>query len=514
MRPHHAKTNRPLRIPTMTVPHWLPDGYRGMLAIILALSLSGCIDTQATDDLSTVATSDSALCTDSCRIVVEGDATRSYESSVARNPLDPDNILIGAASLSPDGIGEACEAVVAVAGNCPYLSPGEPLWNHVSFDGGETWASDRFPGDVPPEHPLFAPGVIWADPNVAFLADGTALFIGMYGNDGVMFDIFLARSHDGGLTWPEATIIAKAPAKVSGLPPNMEGSVMDQPFLAVGPDDTLLATWAWYHDDGSERQDLTTAVSHDGGVTWSDPVHLTDDCICRNARPVIADDGMMYMMYLDKSQIRWHGAAYEAAVYMARSDDGGAVWETWRLPDIHGSYAGDLAIHDGILYISLSDMDDEGRHTVHLMRSEDGGVTWSDRVLGRSEGAGPAIPMLDISPDGYVFVLHYETAADGRPSVVATRLGPDGIVASQTVTNGPLGAHDYSLIADDWPVYGDYSGVFADEHGAIATWVGGGPNNTDLLLSLLDLPTSCPGSSSGPGMDRASGRAPIEVPAC
>lgn len=109
-----------------------------------------------------------------------------------------------------------------------------------------------------------------------------------------------------------------------------------------------------------------------------------------------------------------------------------------------------------------------------------------DFVLGTSEAPGDAIPMVDVAPDGTLFVVHYETGADGRPSVVATRRAPQGAIVSQVVTEEPLGAHEYhGFDAVEWSIYGDYSGVSADEHGAVATWVGGEPDNQDLMATFM-----------------------------
>lgn len=461
---------------------------------LLAVSLSGCIDAGAQGPPTTHPVHPGPVCTDRCSVFIEDGETRSHESSVARNPHDPDHLLVGASAWLRDETVDSCLLTGTPAETCVMIGPVQ-LWRHVSFDGGKTWDSAPFPGDVPPDHPLVAPA-IWADPNVAFLSDGTALYVGMYGKGGEAFDIFLARSSDGGLTWPEATIIAGEISTIAGTPSTPLGpssSVMDQPFLAVGPDDTLLAGWTWYYDHGFERKDVVVAVSDDRGVTWSEPVHLSGDCDCSNARPVIAPDGSMYVAYRDR------GVPHAAAIWLARSDDGGASWETWQIPGLHATEYVDLAVHEGTLIMAYTEADLTGNETTYLLRSEDGGLTltWLELRTGLWKNdpnrVGSIGPALDVSPDGTAFVVEYVLHEDARMDVVGIRISPHGVVVSQTLTEEPLGENRYlgsfaAVGGPEWSVYGDYSGLYADKHGAIATWVGGDPDRPDLIASFFDLP--------------------------
>ena len=124
-----------------------------------------------------------------------------------------------------------------------------------SFDSGLTWEEP---------YPLSIDALPTGSPygKIATLADGT-LLAPIYNSQawadeksGQKFDSsYLVRSHDDGLTWGEVSLIAHH---------------KNETALIALPDGDLLAV---LRDD--DAQGLHSTRSQDGGLTWSDPIQIT-----------------------------------------------------------------------------------------------------------------------------------------------------------------------------------------------------------------------------------------------
>lgn len=158
-----------------------------------------------------------------------------FETTVAVNPKDPDNIVGAVIKIGPrpDGVGRVFNV--------------EP---RVSFDGGASWATYSAG---------FGPGTV--DPSVAFDAAGTVYLTGT--TDG---DIVVTHSTDGGRSWSR-------PALVSPGSLTDEGGVFnDHPQLTAWGDGHVIVTWIRDVFGPGEvllSAPVDDATSHDQGRTWS-----------------------------------------------------------------------------------------------------------------------------------------------------------------------------------------------------------------------------------------------------
>jgi hypothetical protein len=139
-----------------------------------------------------------------------------------------------------------------------------------SLDGGQSWSDDIRVNQEPITATAnqgspalaFHSGSLPMTPTVPI----TAVYAIWEDSRGGNYDIYLARSSDGGRTWDES----------GGNPINDDGGTADQlnPSLAVGDDGTLYAAW---QDGRNGNSDIYLAHSPDGGETWSRNVFVTDD---------------------------------------------------------------------------------------------------------------------------------------------------------------------------------------------------------------------------------------------
>jgi sialidase-1 len=148
-----------------------------------------------------------------------------------------------------------------------------------SDDLGKTWQVGTNWVDLPKRGAM--------EPHIAELPDGRLLMV-MRTQLGAVFQ---STSADGGATWsPGASLGVEAPESCPEL-------------LRIPNSDDLLLIWngsrydpSWYSHFG-KRTPLSTAVSRDGGKTWSKPRHIETDpgsafsnpgaCFTRNGHAII-----------------------------------------------------------------------------------------------------------------------------------------------------------------------------------------------------------------------------------
>ena len=213
-----------------------------------------------------------------------------------------------------------------------------------SDDQGETWTPKLVapnPGQVADKNHL------WIDnkegsPYENYLYDAWTPFGGS--NQG---DIVLSRSTDNGETWSALTDISSA---VSGFHQGVN--------LSTGPNGEVYAVWAVTYGGGDEDA-IGFAKSTDGGETW-DPATV----IISNIRG-IRSSGVPQNMRVNSFPVM--------AVDNGDGSNSGNIYVTW-------TNIGEPGVNTG------SD------RSVYMIRSEDGGATWSDpvRVNQDDEGAGHA----------------------------------------------------------------------------------------------------------------------------
>lgn len=89
-----------------------------------------------------------------------------------------------------------------------------------------------------------------------------------------LFDVYHARSTDGGKTW-------SAPTRLSDDPPEALAGKY-HPDLAIAPNGRIeVAWWDFRNDNGDFATDVYLATSRDNGASWSRNVRVTDRSISR-----------------------------------------------------------------------------------------------------------------------------------------------------------------------------------------------------------------------------------------
>lgn len=402
-----------------------------------------------------------------CRAAIDASPARSWEPTVAADPQDPAHLVASSTVLESDAAGRFTFWLIV----------------HVSNDRGLTWTSARLPGGLEAghDHPL-AGATSLGDPSVVILDDGGVLVSGgaittaESATEGLRrgYDLFVARSDDGGLTFPQITIVAHGAGVAAGSSTLGEtvglGGVPllwranDKETLAVGRDGTILLAWTDLSqfsdkDPVGGSCDIMAASSHDG-VSWSPPQVVEAGCF-NGASPAVLDSGTWAIAYF---------SVLDGSLRVARSTDQGTKWKATEIgaslwmPALDARMTG----RGELLALASAESDPSDGHEVATLRtSDDDGITWSAPLpLHMPQGRARVLATVQVASDGTVFSAFFEPNGTGTGDqarrdyrAVAVR---DGQVVSMMLldtVDGVSGA------------LGDYMGMASAGDGVFAVWV-------------------------------------------
>jgi outer membrane protein assembly factor BamB len=299
----------------------------------------------------------------------------------------------------------------------------ESLFVSVSEDGGETW--------LPTVSPIRHSRTFGIADQVSMVADrgrpGTVYLMSQVSDPNryvvshtLTGKAYFTRSDDGGRTW--------TPPALAYAPPGLAGRAPFGNSVQRLPDGTLLDIFAEVNGSGAltyrTGQNYANRIyairSRDGGETWSVPVPVVDQIAEYPAQPLVTDpDGHEHWgvdAFMPPAQYAADGRtiylAYAAhasdgspqsTLHVMRSDDGGATWtETAPPTPSNAAFMPALAIAgDGTVGMTWIDLREQRPGLgiwparVWFAHSSDGGRTWSERPLTDTMDLASQRPRLD-----------------------------------------------------------------------------------------------------------------------
>ncbi|HYT03904.1 MAG TPA: sialidase family protein [Gemmatimonadales bacterium] len=433
---------------------------------------------------------------------VSRDTTAQNETPVAANPTNPSNLLTAANDWNyNDGVAY-----------------------NVSFDGGKTWSATLPNGFLPgltrytndPNVPGTGIYDAAGDPAVAYGSDGTAYYAAQAFNfftPPYQIALYVGRSTDGGLTWPDGVRQKPVPVSVwdnkQGKTKGSEGQFPDHESIAVdnNPNSpfsgSVYVTWVQFNGFGSHSP-VQVAYSRDGARSFSAPVSVTQGPIRNNqdARIAIAPDGTLFLTFDNGIQ-----GGKGVANYVSVSHDGGATWSTpfqftlynnpvcifppycfnisggpFRGPGSYPAPAFDATRNR--LVVVYSDIDVDGLAKVFFASAAAGDVThWSQPAV-VAPGAGDRFGAeVGVAANGRVDVMFDDRSYSGNTLVDVTYAwsGDGGATWSSTrVTKSGFDPSQYGVPCGSCangirPFIGDYNGIASLSDHAVMTWTGVAP---------------------------------------
>jgi hypothetical protein len=269
-------------------------------------------------------------CTNVSRGTLLGRGQSQNETVAAVDPNDPNNVLFGQNDYRNGD------------GSCGF---------DYSLDGGKTLGdgllpeSFSAPGFIAPRHYWDASG----DPVVAFDSEGYAYYACLQFNRGVTSDlggdhsgIFVYRSANGGASWtfPGDPVVQDDGLGAVGL--------NDKEWMTVDTSsgssfrDRVYVTWSRYSSDFSAAV-ISESHSTDHGVTWSAPQEISgfDATLCpvnfsgapagtcdanQFSNVFTSPNGTVYVTFQNFNNAVAPGGDNHNQVLLVKSEDGGVTW--------------------------------------------------------------------------------------------------------------------------------------------------------------------------------------------
>jgi len=406
---------------------------------------------------------------------------------------NPVNVMIASGIM---GLGP-CEPSICINPSNPNNIVAGSILNriHVSNDGGKTWENDWLESSLG----------VYGDPVVRIGPEGNTYYSHLSNPTGQAYTsiefldrIVVQKSIDGGKTFNDGT-----------APGNDRTKDQDKQWLYIDPvDGSILMSWTEFDKysskDKNDKSRILFSKSTDKAETWSLPVDISDidgDCLddddtTEGAVPVQDKDGNIY--------VTW---AYGDKIYLDKSSDGGKSWlpNDIEVVDQFGGWA--LTIpginrcngmpilgidrsggsDDGNLYINWSDqMNGKNDTDVWLVRSEDGGKTWSKRIRVNDDAAGKHqfFSWMDVDPiTGFVYIVFYDRRAyEDNKTDVYMAYSTDG---GRTFVNKKISESPFLPI--DAVFFGDYNDISAHNGMIRPIWTRLDKTKLSVWTALIDM---------------------------
>lgn len=405
------------------------------------------------------------------------------QPALAQNPLDPDNLI--------------------AASNDDRTPDGQATGYYASRDGGQTWPCQ---GTID----LSAWGQIsYGDTWQTFDSAGNAYLstigIPKYEGKPIRFDtadVFVARSTDGGCTYPTISKVASNSRNISDDKPSIAADTNpDSPWA-----DTVYVAWIRFSNiklgqlaDDDSRAEIVVSRSTDGGETWRRPIPLSEKTAAvfsgvpprQGANVEVGPDGSVYVTWADIID-------FSFVQRMAISRDGGKTFgDAFTVAPILDDFSTpggasfrqlgrvlpSLAIApEGAIFLGWAER--QGGHArAVLTASTDGGTTWSTpAVVGDIEGRSAVFVSVAAGPEGAVDVafLAMKDVEDGTPPtagivsydayVVRSVDGGETFGAPIKVSTESSDPEASSSLGGGVQFIGDYITAVAGEEGTYVVW--------------------------------------------
>lgn len=424
------------------------------------------------------------LCQPSCDMEIRLGPEQVNEVDLQVNPVDPMNIVAGAND---------------------YAQPSGAHWvgAYWSKDGGRSWGAKLLPGYPGSREISTLTGMGGSgDPAFAFDTNGNVYLAGIAfavspvpgpnpGRDSI---VFVAKSSDGGETYSQITIVARAISRFT---------FHDKEWIAVDPTNNYVYM-VWVRFNAGAIAEMVFSRSTNGGLTWSLPRIISDattgEFQIQGAYPVVGADGVLHITWADfqTGQFRYvrstdHGASFSSPVDIGNFTDlpnplPNAAFRSALLPQTavdtgYSEYAGSL-------YLAWNDYRN-GDSDVLLRYSRDGGTNWSDAIRVNTnpigDGSDQFMPDVAVTVEGYVILQWYDRRDDPNNTLIRPYFGisTDG---GRTFVDLPVGVQfngdngGTSFLSGENHLIGDYVGISSGSGIAYLSWAdtrNGSPSTPD-----------------------------------
>lgn len=436
-----------------------------------------------------------------------GQHTRTMSAATAQLAPEGEIFLTGRSTRLQSETSAAAFGPRLIVGYNDGAGTNDSLTSYsYSHDNGVTWQNGVLP-------PYPSGGANLGDPVVAAGPNGEFYFSTLATNSLGYSTVGVARSDDGGRSW--LPLINASTTAVNSV------DFQDKPWLAVDATTSpfrgnVYVSWTVVQGPESVPPNgqsfIAFARSTDGGRTWSAPRALS-----RRDRTFLVGFSTIAVGPAGEVYVAWFDAHSPGAAFVvAKSTDGGETFSrpvvALRSPRItesllNGTFdAGlqaSLAVdtsggpHHGTVYMAVHlapEESDRGVLDVYLLRSTDGGTTWSPpvRVNDDQTPTDQWQPSVVVASDGTVGVAWYDRRNDPVNNALidvylaTSRDGGQTFSTNRRVTTGNWLVVPTPL-AFRPGYHGDYNQIAVNGTHFIVTWGDERRGNPDVVAALVPL---------------------------
>jgi hypothetical protein len=357
---------------------------------------------------------------------------KQNESPMAASPFNPDVVVSG----GNDEIEEPNCTLVDGASSCPFDPSTDTTGVYVSTNGGGSYSHqilNWWPsgGTVSTGDPIVAFG---PKPNHASNADGGRLYAGGLAvpptASANQVQLAVVWSDDQGATWSDPVNISKFDSKphFNDKPSLWADANPDSPHYG-----NVYAAWSFFPGNGSLREgfsfpdSIMFSRSTDFGRTWSKATKLSG--ASRNNGAVggrqgssirSGPDGSVYVTWVDavdKTSTMAFTVSHDGGTTFGRPTYPAPILGNPTLPGTsfrNGSFpALDVSQGTGAIFATWTDYDpDAGHGVVTLVRSANGGASWTASTVADITGRSPYFPAVAVTPDGSAIFVGFQDVND------------------------------------------------------------------------------------------------------
>lgn len=323
--------------------------------------------------------------------------------------------------------------------------------------------------------------------------------------------IVCQKSTDGGVTWNQGSFM--------GLNGDKD---QDKPWAVVDrTTGNIYVTWTQFDKYGSSilehRSNIMFSKSTDGGESWSEAVRINQvdgNCIdsdetVEGAVPAVGPDGEIY--------VSWAGPL---GLVFDRSTDQGETWldNDIFVSDLPGGWDFDIpgiqrcngfpvtvcdlsgGPNHGTIYINWSDQRNGTDDTdVWLVKSTDGGDTWSDRIRVNDDPPGRQQFFTWMTVDQVTGHLHFvfydrRNYDDTNTDVFMATSTDEG----ETISNYKISQEPF--VPDSNIFFGDYNNISAVNNVIRPIWTRLHNSQLSVWTAIIDTTLTGIGDYSGPAI--------------
>ncbi len=367
------------------------------------------------------------------------------EPTIAVNPLNSENLLVGANDPSPGF---------------------DWLGTYSSTDGGASWTRGLIPVTG-----VLAGFDAASDPSVVFDGSGNVYYAGLAFNiqsgTPVNGSVFVSKSTDGGVSFSQTTLVSAESSRVFN----------DKPLVTVDSSTgKLFVSWTRFT---SSRGDIMVSYSSNGGLSFSTPLRVSTSALNQGSVPVVGPSGVFVV---------WNDLANHRIV-TARSTNGGVSFSA---PTVVSSYvplpspfsnsrfrtnnnpAATVDSTNGNVYVSWADYR-RGNADIFFSRSTNNGASWTPplRVNDDNSTSDQFFPWM-ASSSGQLNIVFYDRRLDSNNHLM-------DVFSAQSIDHGSsfttnIRVSDVSsnpdavLFGNGESFIGDYIGVASHGGKAYSAW--------------------------------------------